>query len=424
MTIRNRLTTIVIAAFATLTGCAELVAGTNGPDTASPDAAVDSGPVTPPPMRTGDVRIQCAPPEDTVVLTNSIGFAARRISITSADRPIEVMAAQLNLEAPNTCSRPGCTITGHLATDAGEAYFREFRLRNHATGQIVMGPASLNGTRLERSQGAVNLRDAFTLHAGETLNLDALLDIAAHEQWIEDLVRNPYQLLLHAGTSIRYTDTDEAVPADHIQVDPRCESPTETDRFVVRARFADLIPDLNDIRPEGLPRVTEFHVPNPDVLFPVLRFLVVNDGFEAGLVTHALATAFVETDLGERVPFNAVASGCVVKNDNVPDFGRDITYAEATGVSGNHLEFFPREMRVEGSPLHSDFYAQDYRVMCHLAWPAGVNGTSIRIQMGMTYDQFTMSSTGDEGRIEGTLVLDENSLPALRDSAHTVIISR
>lgn len=134
-----------------------------------------------------------------------------RFSITAADQAVEVRKLGLTIAGSDG---------GYVRGSSGTKYFTDIKVKNSATGAVLMGPkehgasssATTTGATPCASSGTLCYTDAWVVPAGQTVNLAVTADIASSEDaGADEFFGEGYKVTLEgfSTTSVREVSTGQ-----------------------------------------------------------------------------------------------------------------------------------------------------------------------------------------------------------------------
>lgn len=359
---------------------------------------VDAGAAdVPVPERRAMVRVTCSERLQGEALTATPRFTARSATITPVARPLNV------LRWSGRFGWSGRTLDGNVVGRNGTRYFSGFTMREHATGNVLMGPVDVM-TGVDRRSGSVVFSKLVTLPADVSTRLDFTVDIAEREEAVRDFTHGRYAFTFGGSGSeprrmfvegdLQWADTGETVRHEEIVYDASCFRDAGEVDFYVRPRFADITAGLGEYA-TSTDVVGNGRVAMLDVAF-------TNDGATTGTVSSFPIMVSTRSNYGDSIWFEPLApTGC------------DLTTLDGHVIGHARLE----RDRVNfdtltiGVPPHSSVPAL---VRCGLEFPeALVLAMSARwyeVRMGVRTGDFALRSDNGLDRITGTTQLDNNRL--------------
>lgn len=134
------------------------------------------------------------------------------------------IAAASNIEVRKLYFNISSTNSGFVKGGSGTEYFTNIKVKNLDTGTTVMGPVSMPSTVANRATqtGTITMTDAFTMKAGQVLNMAVMANLSNSEDTDRNFFTNgtsTYQVIwsnngastgnLFGSTDVRLTDTGE-----------------------------------------------------------------------------------------------------------------------------------------------------------------------------------------------------------------------
>lgn len=356
----------------------------------------------PPTRLQGRVVVTCSGPESREVLTDSGNAHVRTMRIEARGRQVYVrrIPAQIGWSSTGFPAR----IRG---AELGSRYFNNLSVRDGGTTEILTEPVGFVSSDDNRSGNTV-IHSTFPIMADSQRTLRFEVAVAAQEERYRDFTSGYFALNLGDGRNLRsifsendlvYGDTGENVPESDVTYDANCFETPNRHEFRVIPRFADLVVD------RGRLAVSSTVIGNAGGV-AMLHLRVINDGHEEGSMSETVLEANVRGN-GIPVFFQPFVTRCDLKTlDN-----RTLGYGS---ISENRLRFSGVDARVPGRG------SADFMVRCDVVWPTelatAMSTSSYEIRLGALYNEFRMTTAGDPGRIQGTLVLDQNRLWSVPDA--------
>ncbi|MEK7689466.1 MAG: hypothetical protein AAB425_00440 [Bdellovibrionota bacterium] len=305
-------------------------------------------------------------------------------------------------------ARIGWSSTGlsrRIRGEGGTAYFSNVQVTDEST-RVVM-PTTQFVPSADRQSGTALLRGSVTIAAGTRRVLGLEVAVAANEERWHEFTSGYFALDL-GGESPRtlfgendmvYTDTMESVPEADISFDATCFEEMRGHEFFIRPRFADLIADRG-------PLTVSSTIVGGAGGVAMISIAVVNDGHEEGTMTGFLLDVNARANASLGIYFRPMATRCDLTSVD----GRNLGYGN---VRDTQVEFPNVSARVPGRST------QHFVVRCDLVFPTelarAMSAEWYEIRVGALHESFRMRTDGDAGRIQGTLVLDQNRLSSMTD---------
>ncbi len=143
-----------------------------------------------------------------------------KFSITAASSAIEVRKLYFKIQ--------GSASSDLVKGSAGTEYFRDIKIKNIDTGATVMGPISMPSGLASSSTdtGTMTFTDAFTINAGQTLNLAVTSDLSNTEDVVGQfftpgtrqyrVVQDNGSGALYGSSDLRIVETGEFLPLTEV----------------------------------------------------------------------------------------------------------------------------------------------------------------------------------------------------------------
>lgn len=143
-----------------------------------------------------------------------------RFALTSSDNDLEIRKMYFRIQ--------GLAATDLVKGSAGTEYFRDIKVKNLDSGQVLMGPISYPSALASSSTdtGIMTFTDAFNIMAGQTLNLGLTVDLSNTEDATNEFFTpgtRQYRVVeanadgnLFGSSDVRITDTGEFLPTAQI----------------------------------------------------------------------------------------------------------------------------------------------------------------------------------------------------------------
>lgn len=360
-----------------------------------PVVEVDAGAAdVPVPERRAMVRVTCSERLESEALTATPRFTARSATITPVARPLSVVRWS------GRFGWSGRTLDGSVVGRNNTRYFSGFTMREHATGNVLMGPVDVM-TGVDRRSGSVVFSKLVTLPADVSTRLDFTVDIAEREEAVRDFTHGRYALTFGGSGSeprrmfqegdLQWADTGETVRSDEIEYSESCFLDPDQVDFYVRPRFADITAGLGDYA-TSTDAVGNVRVAMLDVAF-------TNDGATTGTVSSFPVMVSARSNGRILVNFTVLQTRCDL---TTPD-GHILAYGR---VETDRVTFDTLTLSV---PPRTTVHAI---VRCDMMFPTATAITMstewYEVRMGVRTGDFALRSDNGLDRITGTTQLDDN----------------
>ncbi len=351
-----------------------------------------------PPRPRGHVTVTCGGPASSEVLTNSGNFRVRSMGIAAEGREVQVRRIPGRI-AWSTYGQPH-----FVSGQNGTRYFRDLQARTEDT-MIVMPPVQFLSSG-NRQVGSTLLRGSVTVPVGTRRVLYLEAGVASFEEETHEMTggwfafdfggENPRTIF--SANDVLYTDTGESVPETDIEYDGSCFEEVRNHQFRVIPRFADLYAN------RGLLALSSTIVGNGRAA--MIDVAVGNDGHEAGTMTAFTLDVNTRANGTLGIFFRPMVTRC------------DLTTVDGRNIGSGTI----RDTEVEFSTVNAVIpgrSVEHFLVRCDLVFPTeaarAMSAEWYEIRVGALSNSFQMRTDGDPGRIQGTLVLDQNRLSSTSD---------
>lgn len=139
----------------------------------------------------------------------------------------------------------------------------------------------------------------------------------------------------------------------------------------------------------------------------MIDMAVVNDGYEGGTMSGFTLDVNVRANGSLNIYFRPMTTRC----DLMTVDGRNVGYGT---IRDTQVEFTNTNAYVPGNSIGH------FIVRCDLVFPTeaarAMSAEWYEIRVGALYQSFQMRTDGDPGRIQGTLLLDQNRLSSMTDA--------